>query len=75
MASSSIGIWLISLEIGFALATELIIAVLIRASWKSIVLKLALIVLRSLASASLWEASELSVTPLTVNRSAASILT
>ena len=74
-ASSSIGIWLISLEIRFALAAELIAATLIHASQKSIVLKSVLIVLRSLVSASLCEASELLITALTIKRSAASVLT
>ena len=72
-ASTSLRSRLISLEIGFAVATELIMAALICAPWKSIVLKLALIVLRSLASASLCEASELSAIALTIKRSAASI--
>ena len=66
MASTSVGIWLISLKIGFAVATVWIAATLICASLKPIVLKLALIVLRSLASASLCEASELLATALTV---------
>ena len=74
-ASSSVGIWLISLEIGFAVAAILITVTLICASLKPIVLKLALIVLRSLASASLCEASELLATALTVKRYAALILT
>ena len=52
MASSSVGIWLVSLEIGFVVAAILITATLICASLKPIFLKLALIVLRSLASAS-----------------------
>ena len=72
-ALSSVGICLISLEIGFVVVTILIMVTLICASLEPIVLKLVLIVLRSLASASLCEASELSATALTVKRSAASI--
>ena len=75
MASTSVGMWLISLEIGFAVATILIMATLICASLKPVVLKLALIVLRSLASASLCEASELLAATLTSKRSATLILT
>ena len=75
MASTSIESRLVSLEIGFAVAAVLITAALICASWKPIVLKLALIVLRSLASASLCEAFKLLATALTSKRSAASILT
>ena len=68
-ASTSVGIWLISLEIGFAVATVLITAALVCASLKPLVLKLTLIVLRSLASALLCEASELSAITLTSKRS------
>ena len=75
MASTSVGSRLISLEIGFVVATVLIMATLICASLKPVVLKLALIVLKSFASASLCKASELSATTLTIKRSVASILT
>ena len=75
MASSSVVICLISLKIGFAVSAVLSMIQLICTSLKSIVLKLALIVLRSLASASLCEASKLSISALTVERSAATILT
>ena len=75
MVSSSVGIRLISLEIGFVVATVLITATLICASLKPVVLKLTLIVLRSLASALLCEASKLSATALTIKRSVALILT
>ena len=71
MASTSVGIRLISLEIGFAVAAVLITATLICASLEPVVLKLTLIVLRSLAPASLCETSELLATPLTVKRSVA----
>ena len=54
-ASASVGIRLISLEIGFAVATVLIMAALVCTSLKPVVLKLMLIVLRSLASASLCD--------------------
>ena len=74
-ASTSIRSRLISMEIGFVVAAELITVALICASQKSIVLKLALIVLRSLAFSSLCEASELLATALTIKRSAALILT
>ena len=72
-APSSVVICLISLKIGFAVSTILSTILLICTSLKSIVLKLVLIVLRSLASASLCEASKLLITTLTIERSAATI--
>ena len=75
MAPSSVVICLISLKIEFAVSAVLSTVLLICASPKLIVLKLTLIVLRSLASASLCEASQLSVTTLTIERSAAMIWT
>ena len=74
-ALSSVVICLTSLKIGFAVGAVLSTVLLICASLKLIVLKLMLIILRSLASASLCEASKLSVTALTIERSAATILT
>ena len=74
-ALSSVVICLISLKIGFAVSAVLSMVLLICTSLKLIVLKLTLIVLRSLASAYLCEASKLSVTALTIERSAATILT
>ena len=73
-ASSSVVIGLISLKIGFAVGAILSTVLLICASLELIVLKLMLIILRSLAPASLCEASKLPVTTLTIKRSAASIL-
>ena len=75
ITSSSVVICLISLKIGFAVSAVLSIILLICTSLKLIVLKLALIVLRSLASASLCEASKLLITALTIERSMAMILT
>ena len=74
-ALTSVAICLISLKIGFAAGAVLSTVLLKCASLKSIILKLTLIILRSLASVSLCETSKLSVTALTIKRSAASILT
>ena len=75
MASASVAICLISLKIGFAASAVLSMVLLKCASLKSIILKLALIILRSLAFVSLCETSKLSVTALTIKRSVALILT
>ena len=75
MASTSVVICLTSLKIGFAVVAILNTVLLICASLKLIVLKLMLIILRSLASVSLCETSKLSITALTIKRSAATILT
>ena len=74
-ASSSVAICLIYLKKGFAVGAILITVILRCASLRSIILKLALVILKSFASASLREASELPVTTLTIKRSVASILT
>ena len=71
----TVGIWFISLKIGCVVATVLITATLMCTFLKPVVLKLAFIVLSSLASASLCIASELSATALTIKRSGTSILT
>ena len=75
MASTSVAICLISLKIGFAAGAVLSTVLLKCASLKSIILKLTLIILRSLVSVSLSETSKLSVTTLTIERSVAMILT
>ena len=75
MALSSVVICLISLKIGFVVSAVLSTILLICTSLEPIVLKLVLIVLRSLTFASLCEASKLSITTLTIKRSAATILT
>ena len=66
---------LITLEVGFAVVTVLITVTLICTSVKSVILELTWMILRSLASALLCEASELSATTLTIKRSLASTLT
>ena len=73
LALSSVVICLISLKIGFVVSAILSMILLICTLLKSIVLKLVLIVLRSLASASLCEASKLSIAALTIERSVATI--
>ena len=65
----------ISLKIGFAVIAILSTVLLVCASLISIILKLMLTMLRCLASVSLCETSELSVTALTSKRSMASTLT
>ena len=74
-ASTSVAICLISLKIGFAAGAILSMVLLKCVSLKSIILKLALIILWSLASVPLCETSKLLVTTLTIERSAAMILT
>ena len=74
-ASSSVIICLISLKIGFVVSVILSTILLICTSLELIVLKLVLIVLRSLTSASLCEAIKLLITALTIKRSAATVLT
>ena len=74
-ALTSLAICLISLKIGFAAGAVLSMVLLKCASLKSIILKLTLIILSSLASVSLCETSRLSVTALTIERSVATILT
>ena len=71
MASASIAIYLISLEIRFAIIAILCTVLLRCASLIVITLKLALTILRSLASVLLCEPSKLSVTTLTITRSVA----
>ena len=73
-ASASIAICLISLKIGFAIIAVLSTVLLKCASLKSIILKLTLIILRSLAFVSLFETSVLSITTLTMKRSVALIV-
>ena len=75
MASTSVVIYLTSLKMGFVVVAILSMVLLICTSLKSIVLKLTLIILRSLASVSLCETSKLSITGLTIKRSVATILT
>ena len=74
-ALASVAICLISLKIGFAAGAILSTVLLKCTSLKSIILKLMLIILRSLASVSLCETSKLLVTALTIQRSVAMILT
>ena len=74
-ASSSVLVCLISLKIGFVVGAVLIMIILICTSQKPLVLKLTLIILRSLASASLCDAFKLLITALTIKRSVALILT
>ena len=64
MASASVAIYLISLEVGFVVIAVLSMVLLKCTSLKSITLKLILTILRSLTS-------KLSVTTLTIKRSAA----
>ena len=75
MASTSVVVCLTSLKVGLVAVAILHTVLLKCASLKSIILKLTLIILRSLASASLCETSKLSVTALTIKRSAAMNLT
>ena len=73
--SAPVVICLISLKVGFAIVAILSMVLLKCASLKSIILKLALSILRSLASVSLCETSKLSVSALTIKGSVASTLT
>ena len=69
-ALASVAICLISLKMGFVVIAVLSMVLLRCASLISIILKLTLTILRSLASISLCETSKLSVTTLTSKRSA-----
>ena len=75
MASASISISMIPLEIGLTTVAVLSMILLWCASLIAIILKLMLTILRSLASISLYEPSKLLVSALTVIRSAALTLT
>ena len=72
---TSVVIWLTSLKVRFVDVAILHMVLLICTSLKSIILKLMLIILRSLASASLCETSKLTVTTLNIKKSAAMTLT
>ena len=74
-ASASVVICLISLKVGFAIVAVLSMVLLKCTSLKSIVLKLMLTILRSLASVPLCETSKLLVPALTIKGSVASTLT
>ena len=75
MALASVAICLISLKVGFEVVAVLSMVLLKCASLKSIILKLTLTILRSLASVSLCETSKFLVTTLTIKRSGALTLT
>ena len=75
MASASIHISMIPLEIGFTTVAVLSTILLWCASLITIILKLMLTILRSLASISLYEPLKLSVSTLTIVRSVALTLT
>ena len=75
MVYASVTICLISLKVGFAIIAVLSTVLLKCTSLKSVILKLTLTILRSLASVSLCETSKLSVPTLTIKGSAASTLT
>ena len=74
-ALASIAICLIFLEIGFAIIAVLSKVLLRCTSLIAVTLKLALTIVRSMASVSLYGPSKLSVTTLTIIRSVASTLT
>ena len=75
MASASVAICLIFLKVGFAVVAVLSMVLMKCASLKSIILKLMLTILRSLASVLLCETSKLLVTTFAIKRSAALTLT
>ena len=73
-ASASVCVYLIPLKIWFSCATILCTILLWCASLIAVVLKLTLTILRSLSSISWSESPKLSISPLTIIRSAASTL-
>ena len=75
LAMASISISMVPLKIGLMTIAVLSTILLWCASLIAVILKLMLIVLRSLASISLYEPSKLSISALTTVGSAASILT
>ena len=74
LASASVCIYLVPLEIRFTCATILCMILLRCASLIAVILKLTLTILRSLSSISWYKSSKLSVSTLTIIRSAASTL-
>ena len=74
-ASASVAICMISLKVGFAIVAILSTVLLECASLKSIILKLTLTILRSLASVLLCETSKLLAPTLTIKGSVALTLT
>ena len=73
-ALASVCIYLVPLEIWFTCATILCTILLQCASLIAVILKLMLTILRSLSSVSWYKSSKLSVSALTIIRSAASTL-
>ena len=74
LASASVCIYLVPLEIRFTCATILCTILLQCASVIAVILKLTLTILRSLSSISSYKSSKWSVSTLTIIRSAASTL-
>ena len=74
-ASASVCIHLVPLKIQFTCATILCMILLQCASLIVVILKLTLTILRSLSSISWYKSSKLSISTLTIIRSAASTLT
>ena len=74
LASASVCIYLVPLEIWFTCATIMCTILLRCASLIAVILKLTLTILRSLSSISWYKSSKWSVSALTIIRSAASTL-
>ena len=74
-ASASVRVHLVPLKIQFTCATILCTILLWCASLRAVILKLTLTILRSLSSISWYKSFKLSVSTLTIIRSAASTLT
>ena len=74
LASTSVYVYLVPLEIRFTCATILCTILLWCASLIAVILKLTLTILRSLSSISWYKSSKWSISALTIIRSAASTL-